>query len=537
MKREVDLSILSLDRASEIMGAHMEIGNLMRVFINDLSSKIPAKKISLFLWDVSKNKFILKAQTDKKDIISAPQVKNEVVKALRMKGPVFSGHCLLLPLRPKGVPLGVLSIEFSVKEKAAFKDQETIGYLTEMVATVFSNAKLFIESEMRTQDMFRFNVLSRALNPTVNEEEIVKILIEGLGGIIKFDIGGLLVLGKQTHKLFIKARTPVTKNNIRTVKNNLLELILNVTKNPLDNSKLKEKISFVETKKKSLKINSSLDAPLITKGKIVGVLTLCGLQKDQFSARDHQNISILASHGAVAFENAWLYEDLRRTYFSIINALTSAIEAKDEYTRGHSVLVSKFSVAIALELGLSSTMIESIQIAGLLHDLGKIGVPEEILVKKGKLTDNEYEVVKAHPEIAMKILGPVEFPSFTQRHTHQDAYVEAPPELTLSLFEEADLSSDVKLMIYHHHEKYAGGGYPKGIKGDEIPLGARILAVSDTFEALTANRPYRKAFTLDEAKKILLQISGEQLDSKIVEIFIKILKTKGLEYMQMQAGF
>ena len=537
MKREVDLSILSLDWASEIMGAHMEIGNLMRVFINDLRSKIPAKKISLFLWDVSKNKFILKAQTDKKDIISAPQVKNEVVKALRMKGPVFSGHCLLLPLRPKGVPLGVLSIEFSAKEKAAFKDQETIGYLTEMVATVFSNAKLFIESERRTQDMFRFNVLSRALNPTVNEEEIVKILIEGLGGIIKFDIGGLLVLGKQTHKLFIKAWTPVTKNNIRTVKNNLLELILNVTKNPLDISKLKEKISFVETKKKSLKINSSLDAPLITKGKIVGVLTLCGLQKDQFSARDHQNISILASHGAVAFENAWLYEDLRRTYFSIINALTSAIEAKDEYTRGHSVLVSKFSVAIALELGLSSTMIESIQIAGLLHDLGKIGVPEEILVKKGKLTDDEYEVVKAHPEIAMKILGPVEFPSFTQRHTHEEIYVESPPELTLSLFEEADLSSDVKLMIYHHHEKYSGGGYPKGIKGDEIPLGARILAVSDTFEALTANRPYRKAFTLDEAKKILLQISGEQLDSKIVEIFIKILKTKGLEYMQMQAGF
>jgi HD-GYP domain-containing protein (c-di-GMP phosphodiesterase class II) len=536
MKKSVDLSILSLDWASGIMGAHMEVGNLMRVIVSDLKSRIPAKKISLFLWDESKNKFILKAETDKNDIVTSPHVKNEITKALLTKDPEFSGRSLLLPLRSKGVPLGVLSIEFSAKEKASLKDKNAIGYMTKMVATVLSNAKLFIESEMRTQDMFRFNVLSRALNPTVNEEEIVKILIEGLGGIIKFDIGGLLVLGKQTHKLFIKAWAPVTKNNINAVKNNLLKLILNVTKNPLDTNKLKERINFVETKGKTLKINSSLDAPLITKGKIVGVLTLCGLQKDQFSARDHQNISILASHGAVAFENARLYEDLRRTYFSIINALTSAIEAKDEYTRGHSVLVSKYSVAIASELGLSSTMVESIQIAGLLHDLGKIGVPEEILVKKGKLTDNEFEVVKAHPEIAMKILGPVEFPSFTQRQTQNETYVESPPELTLNLFEEADLSSDVKLMIFHHHEKFAGGGYPKGIKGDEIPLGARILAVSDTFEALTANRPYRKAFTEEEAVKILLQISGEQLDPKITNLFIKLLKTKGIEYMQM-GGF
>ena len=110
-----------------------------------------------------------------------------------------------------------------------------------------------------------------------------------------------------------------------------------------------------------------------------------------------------------------LYEDLRRTYFSIIKALTSAIEAKDEDTRGHSVLVSKYSAAIAAEMGLSASVVESIQIAGLLHDLGKIGVPEEILVKKGKLTDNEYGIVKTHPDIALEDPGAGGIPPFCKR--------------------------------------------------------------------------------------------------------------------------
>jgi len=158
-------------------------------------------------------------------------------------------------------------------------------------------------------------------------------------------------------------------------------------------------------------------------------------------------------------------------------------------------------------------------------------VPEERLVKKGKLTDNEYGVVKAHPDIAMKILGPVEFPHFTS----ENQTAEAAPELTLNLFEGADLSSEVKLMIFHHHEKYTGGGYPTGLKKEEIPLGARILSVADTFEALTADRPYRKAFPTEEAIKILRKISGEQLDPKITSVFIGLVEKKGIEALKDQA--
>jgi HD-GYP domain-containing protein (c-di-GMP phosphodiesterase class II) len=251
-------------------------------------------------------------------------------------------------------------------------------------------------------------------------------------------------------------------------------------------------------------------------------------KKNNFDSRDQQNLTALASHGAVAFENARLYDDLKRTYFSIVSTLTSAIEAKDPYTQGHSVLVSKFAVAIARAMNLSYSMIESIQIAGLLHDLGKLGVPEDILLKKDKLTFAEYEVVKSHPEIALKILGPVEFPHFVA----EAAKGQDRPEMTLSLFETADLSEEVKLMIFYHHERYAGGGYPKGLKSDEIPIGARIMAVADTFEALTADRPYRKAFGVDEACKILIKVRGEQLDPRIVNVFLKLIKDKGVEFLR-----
>lgn len=531
MDKQMEWNILNLDWASRIMGAHLEIGNLLHEIIGHLKKQVPCKKIRLLLWDETKRRFVVEADTSKKGVSFSPKVEKETFRAIGIKEPFASKRSLLIPLRSKEKLLGILVLESCVSKDKFLK--EKISELALFVTTALINAQLFIESELRNMDMFRFNVLSRALNPTVNEEDVVRILIEGLEGIIKFDIVGLLILGKQKDRLFIKSRTPLSKQILQAVKKSLLDLIFNLTRSPVDNMRLFEKINVAEGKAESLKINSYLNAPLIIKDKVVGVLSLYGFKKEQFGARDVQNISILASHGAVAFENAKLYEDLRRTYFSIINALTSAIEAKDEYTRGHSVLVSKFSVAIATQMGLSPTMIESIQIAGLLHDLGKIGVPEEILVKKGKLTDSEFHIVQAHPEIAMKILGPVEFPHFTK----QSGYSEASPELTLSLFEQADLSADVKLMIYHHHEKYAGGGYPKGIKKDEIPLGARILSVSDTFEALTADRPYRKAFPISEAKKILMQISGEQLDAAIVKVFLKLLGTKGIEYLKTQGGF
>jgi HD-GYP domain-containing protein (c-di-GMP phosphodiesterase class II) len=529
MREKADTDILSLSWASKIMGAHLDLGNVCQEIIKRFKKDIPVKKLRLFIWDKTMRRFIPGVPSKERSSLPGFLTGREMAGIVLLNEPEILRSHVLVPLKHEGDLVGLL--EFPDK-KVFFGHKEKILRLSGLVAVALANIRLFMESELRTQDMFRFNVLSRALNPTVHEEEIVKILLEGIGGSIKFDIAGMLILNKESKKLFIKSYTPLSKSVLGAVKNSLMALTENLTRNTLNKHEISEIISFPKGEAASRKIKSHLDAPLITKGKFLGVLTLCSFEQENFSPRDSQNISSLVSHGAVAFENAMLYEDLRRTYFSIIKALTSAIEAKDEHTRGHSVLVSKYGTAIASEMGLSVSMVESIQIAGLLHDLGKIGVPEEILVKKGKLTESEYEIVKTHPDIALKILGPVEFPHFK----NEKPVAETIPEMTLEFFESADLSSEVKLIIYHHHEQYGGGGYPQGIKGEEIPLGARILSVADTFEALTADRPYRKAFSLVEALKILREIGGKQLDPKIVEVMIRIVREKGLETLRSQEG-
>ena len=178
----------------------------------------------------------------------------------------------------------------------------------------------------------------------------------------------------------------------------------------------------------------------------------------------------------------------------IIVALAIAIDAKDPYTRGHSVRVAKYAAATAEELGLEPQEIENILYAGLLHDIGKIGVSEQILYKPAILDVEEWEVIKAHPITGAKILEPI-----------------------LSL-------QRITPLVRHHHERYDGTGYPEGLTRKEIPLGARILAVADAFEAMTSHRPYRRAMPPAQAAAILKEGMGRQWDAEVVKAFLKMLE-------------
>ncbi len=185
-------------------------------------------------------------------------------------------------------------------------------------------------------------------------------------------------------------------------------------------------------------------------------------------------------------------EDLRRLFTGSIKALAQALEAKDEYTQGHSARVAEESVSIARYLSLSDTEIQRIWLAGYLHDIGKIGIKEAVLNKPGKLDEEEWDLIQQHPVVAGRILGPI-------------------PEL-----------SDIIDIIVHHHERYDGSGYPDGLEGNSIPLGARILAVADTYDALTSRRPYRDSLTLEEAHRILEEAAGTYLDPVIARAFLNL---------------
>ncbi len=188
-----------------------------------------------------------------------------------------------------------------------------------------------------------------------------------------------------------------------------------------------------------------------------------------------------------------------------ISALILTEEEKDPYVRGHSKRVAHYSLAIAQKTGLPEAKCKIIERAGLLHDLGKIGIPDEILKKSGGLNGEEYTIIKAHPQRALNILEPLRFLS---------------PE---------------KEIILHHHERYDGRGYPQGLKGENIPLGARIVAVADTFDAMNSERSYRKNLSQDIIVAELKKNSSTQLDGALVNVFLDLLE-KNPDFWQRDGG-
>jgi putative nucleotidyltransferase with HDIG domain len=183
---------------------------------------------------------------------------------------------------------------------------------------------------------------------------------------------------------------------------------------------------------------------------------------------------------------------IRASFINSVTSLAYALEAKDKYTSGHSQRVTDMAVAIARKLDLPKENIEKIKLAGLLHDIGKIGVREAILNKAGTLTDEEFQHVKRHCEKGDRILSPI---------------VE---------------DEDISRMVRHHHEHWDGKGYPDGLSGQQIPQGARVLSVADAYDAMTSERPYRKAMNRDEARAEITRFAGSQFDPGIVNAFLEI---------------
>jgi len=203
---------------------------------------------------------------------------------------------------------------------------------------------------------------------------------------------------------------------------------------------------------------------------------------------------ILSDHFMLLLKEKERLDIERSAMLSSITSLSTALEARDAYTRGHSEAVARIITGMIKLTGASDHDIENAIIAGKLHDIGKIGVRDSVLLKPGKLTDDEYEQIKKHPTIGRDILKSV-------------------PSL-----------SNVIDIVYHHHERFDGNGYPENLKGSAIPLWARITAVADTYHALTSNRPYRKGMTDEKAFQILNDIKGSQLCPDCVELFFQWLK-------------
>jgi HD-GYP domain-containing protein (c-di-GMP phosphodiesterase class II) len=235
-----------------------------------------------------------------------------------------------------------------------------------------------------------------------------------------------------------------------------------------------------------------LAVPLQRQEEVLGCIYTLDKAAGEFDSVDSKLLNSIGNESAIYLENAMLFDDVHSLMMGLLHSLTSAVDAKDAYTCGHSERVALLSRHLAQEIKLSEHGVERIYMAGLLHDVGKIGVPEAVLQKTGKLTNEEFELMKKHPEIGARIL-------------HDIKQIE-----------------DIIPGVLHHHERYDGKGYPANLSGQGIPLMGRIICLADCFDAMTSNRTYRRALPLEVALTEIRRCSGTQFDPELAEAFLSV---------------
>ncbi|UCH83005.1 MAG: HD domain-containing protein, partial [Candidatus Latescibacterota bacterium] len=244
-----------------------------------------------------------------------------------------------------------------------------------------------------------------------------------------------------------------------------------------------------------LKVRSAMCAPLVARGKVLGIIYLDSSdRKNLYTKDDLALLSALALKAGQSLDNARLYDDLRNLFYNTVETLVRALQARDKYTSGHSARVSRYSLLVAEKLGLSTREKHHLYLAAMLHDIGKIGIPDNLLNRPGELTDEEIKTVRNHVTVGASMLK---------------ALGEMHPVVPL---------------ILHHHEAFDGSGYPDGLAGEQIPLMSRILAVADTYDAMTSDRPYRRALSKADAIGELKRCAGTSFDPGIVALFLEVLE-------------
>lgn len=355
--------------------------------------------------------------------------------------------------------------------------------------------KLILITRQNHQQLIRLRDIDRSILSGLSHKGVMHAIMDKLTSVLKPDAAAILTIEKECSLKTAISNNLSKKFNelIGKMNNGFISTVIE-NKRPLNITKISEdeNESFLRAIRKEGFI-SYLSAPIIAKGGIpVGVLTLYSRKPRSYTKKELILIGSISSRIGVALDRAQLIERIQEINIESVRALVEAIELRDPYTIGHSIQVADLAVGIAQELEFSERETNLIEFAGLLHDVGKIIVPEAILQKSTVLTDKEWHIIKKHVVHSAKIIEPIR-----------------------------NLRS-VQNWILHHHEHWDGSGYPDGIIADKIPLQSRILAVCDTYSAMTRNRPYRKALSDEDARKEIVNVSGQQLDPKIVNIFLSL---------------
>lgn len=405
--------------------------------------------------------------------------------------------------RPDGDPIGVVQV-LNGRRQFDQRDLEVLEVLCAHAAQAIANVRLFEEAGRRLARLQALRNIDIAITASLDLHVVLNVFVEQVVTQLHLDAVDVLLLNPHTLTLEYAVgrgfRSPALQHtHLRlgesyagraALERRIVNIPnLNEAAGDLARAPMLAAEEFV----------AYFAVPLIVKGQVKGVLET--FQRTPFSPDSEwmEFLETLAGQAAIAIDNAALFDDLQRSntelalaYDTTLEGWSSALDLRDKETEGHTQRVTNLTVRLARSMGISDTELVHIRRGALLHDIGKMGIPDSILLKPGSLTDDEWVVMKRHPVYALELLSPI-------------AYLR--PALDIP---------------YCHHEKWDGSGYPRNLKGEQIPLAARIFAVVDVWDALTSDRPYRPAWTRERALEHIKEQSGKHFDRSVVDAFLQL---------------
>lgn len=368
--------------------------------------------------------------------------------------------------------------------------------------------------ELQVQELLKLLEAAKQLNSNLEIEEVFQNILLQMVTMVGAEAGTLWVLDQDGEEIKVVAAYGESAEKIvnirlkkdegiagKVIMNGEPVLIRNVQEHPDWSNRVDESSGFVT--------KSMITVPLTVKGKVLGSLQLLNKKQCEFFNEADVSLAVaLASQSAMALHNSQMYDELQQMFLSMIRTLAKVLDARDPYTAGHSERVANYSVWIAGKLGMAADKKKELYKAALLHDVGKIGIPDDILRKPDRLTKEEYDSIKLHTVIGADILSNME------------------PKRAMA---------DVIQTARSHHERMDGSGYPDGLKGNEISLFARIVGVADTFDAMTTARSYSKGMPYRDAAEELIRCKDTLFDSAIVDAFTTVLAESEYDLAKYEA--
>lgn len=523
---KVSLKAEVLQEISDLVGLDLEADEVLSLIMDSILKLMKTDAGSILLLDKSGERLTFKiakgdkatevkkfdikvgegiagwvAQNNQSVIAPHPKKDKRFKRDIAEKIGYIPYNILCAPLVLRKRVIGVVELINTLEKKCFTKDDEDLLVsINNQIAIVIENANLFSALVRKMSEKTVLSEVSKTVNSTISLDNVLDLSMRLVKQVMRVEASSLLLLDKDKNELVFQValgkkgeaikeiRVPIGKGVAGWVAETGEALYIKDVDGDERFFKEADKLSGFITK-------SIICVPLKVKDRLIGVAQAINpIGGQEVSQDDIELFSTIGSQMAIALENASLYKDLEELFFSTISTLVATIDAKDPYTHGHSQRVMEYSVAVAEELGQSKEEIKEVKLSSLLHDIGKIGVDEKILRKTGRLTDDEFSVIKTHPGLG------------------------------------ADIVSHIKQLmavspgIRHHHERYDGQGYPAGLAANMIPLSARIIAVADTYDAMTSDRPYRQGLETKVALAEIEKFSGIQFDRTCADAFLQAHK-------------